>query len=142
MALIYLLLFASPQLLLFFYLRERLPLRTRPWLAVVFVVFNIPWAIVAVRMFSGSLWGISRVPYIAPFIAWQLLGWIFCALVVIYLVGKGIWWVVRRASFVVRPRPDGVHDARRTTDDARVSRRQFLVRATYTYAAAGVGLSA
>jgi len=42
----------------------------------VFVVFNIPWAIVAVQMFSGSLWGISRVPYIAPWIAWQFLGWI------------------------------------------------------------------
>src|SRR5438067_13278915 len=99
MALIYLLLFASPQLLLYLYLRERFPVTARRVLSVVFVVFNIPWIIVGVRMFSGSLWGISRVPYIAPFIAWQLLGWIFCALVVVYLVGKGIWWVVRRASF-------------------------------------------
>ena len=65
MALIYLLLFASPQLLVFLYLRERLPLSARRWLAVVFTVFNIPWVIVAVRMFSGSLWGISRIPYIA-----------------------------------------------------------------------------
>ena len=60
MALIYLLLFASPQLLVFLYLRERLPLSARRWLAVVFTVFNTPWVIVAVRMFSGSLWGISR----------------------------------------------------------------------------------
>ncbi|PYP16286.1 MAG: hypothetical protein DMD54_10225 [Gemmatimonadetes bacterium] len=142
MALIYLLLFASPQLLLFLYLRERLPLRTRLWLAVVFVVFNIPWAIVAVRMFSGSLWAMSRVPYIAPFIAWQLLGWIFCALVCVYLVGKGIWWLigrVRGAWYVVRGKQS---DAPRTREQERVSRRQFLARATYAYAAAGLGLSA
>jgi len=79
MTLIYLLLFAAPQLLLYLYLRERLPPTARRPLAVVFVVFNIPWVIVAVRMFSGSLWGISRTPYIAPWIAWQLLGWIFAA---------------------------------------------------------------
>ena len=93
MVLIYLLLFASPQLLLYLYLRERLPLRARRWLAVVFIVFNIPWAIVAVRMFSGSLWGISRIPYIAPWIAWQMLGWVFCALVALYLLGKAGWWL-------------------------------------------------
>jgi len=146
MALIYLLLFASPQLLLFLYLRERLPLRTRPWLAVVFVVFNIPWAIVAVRMFSGNLWAISRVPYIAPFIAWQLLGWIFCALVALYLIGKGVWWAVHGAWSVVRGRIRASSSlpshAPRTTHDARLSRRQFLARATYAYAAAGLGVSA
>ena len=145
MALIYLLLFASPQLLLFFYLGERLPLRTRPWLAVVFVVFNIPWAIVAVRMFSGNLWAISRVPYIAPFIAWQLLGWIFCALVALYLIGKGVWWAVHGAWSVVRGRIRASSSlpshAPRTTHDARLSRRQFLARATYAYAAAGLGVS-
>jgi len=142
MALIYLLLFAAPQILLFLYLRERLPLSARRWLTVVFVVFNIPWGIVAVRMFSGSLWGISRVPYIAPWIAWQLLGWIFCGLICIYLLGKGVWWTVRRASYVVRERSGQPPDARRTTDDERVSRRQFLARATYAYAAAGLGVSA
>jgi len=142
MALIYLLLFASPQLLVFLYLRERLPLSARRWLAVVFTVFNIPWVIVAVRMFSGSLWGISRIPYIAAFIAWQFLGWVFCGLVCLYLLGKGIAWIVRRASYVVRERPVEVSDVRRTTHDARLSRRQFLARATYAYAAAGVGLSA
>lgn len=142
MALIYLLLFASPQLLLFLYLRERLPLRARRWLAIVFTVFNIPWGIVAVRIFSGSLWGISRVPYIAPWIAWQFLGWIFCGVVCLYLLGKGIVWVVRRASSVVRKSPDQISDAPRTTHDARLTRREFLARATYTYAAAGVGLSA
>jgi len=138
MALIYLLLFASPQLLLYLYLRERLPLSARRWLSLVFVTFNIPWGIVAVRMFTGSLWGISRVPYIAPFIAWQLLGWIFCALVALYILARA----VRRASYVVRERLTGNPDARRTTDDARMSRRQFLARATYAYAAAGLGVSA
>jgi predicted MPP superfamily phosphohydrolase len=142
MALIYLVLFAAPQLLVYLYLRERLPLSARRWFTLVFVVFNIPWGIVAVRMFSGSLWGISRVPYIAPWVAWQFLGWIFCGLVTLYLLGKGVWWIVRRASYVVRKRPDEPPDARRTTDDARLSRRQFLARATYAYAAAGVGLSA
>ena len=141
MALIYLLLFAAPQVLLYLYLRERLPLTARRWLTLVFVVFNIPWGIVAVRMFSGSLWGISRVPYIAPWIAWQFLGWIFCGLVTLYLIGKGAVWAVRRASSVVRKRADEAHDPRRTTDDARMSRRKFLVRATYAYGAVGVGLS-
>ena len=143
MALIYLLLFASPQLLLYLYLRERFPVTARRVLPVVFIVFNIPWIIVGVRMFSGSLWGISRVPYIAPFIAWQLLGWIFCALVVIYLVGKGIWWLLKKVRGewgVVR---DGSHrEEPLPTPHSHISRRQFLVRATYTYAAAGVGLSA
>ena len=142
MALIYLLLFAAPQVLLYLYLRERLPLGARRWLTLVFIVFNIPWGIVAVRMFSGSLWGISRVPYIAPWIAWQFLGWIFCGLVTLYLLGKGVLWIVRRASFVVRGRPTETADVRRTTDDARVSRRQFLARATYAYGAIGVGFSA
>jgi len=142
MAIIYLLLFAAPQVLLYLYLRERLPLTARRWLTLVFVVFNIPWGIVAVRMFSGSLWGVSRVPYIAPWIAWQFLGWIFCGLVTVYLLGKGVVWIVRRASYVVRKPPVEVSDARRTTDDARMSRRRFLARATYTYAAAGLGVSA
>src|SRR5262249_13476843 len=137
MGLIYLLLFASPQLLVYLYLRERLPVTARRWLALVFTLFNIPWGIVAVRMFSGSLWGMSRVPYIAPFIAWQFLGWIFCGLVCVYLLAKA----VRGAWYVVRARL-GHTPARRTTDDARVSRRQFLARATYAYGAIGLGISA
>ncbi|HZE95046.1 MAG TPA: metallophosphoesterase [Gemmatimonadales bacterium] len=138
MPLIYLLLFAAPQLLLYLYLRERLPLTARRPLAVVFVVFNIPWVIVAVRMFSGSLWGISRTPYIAPWIAWQLLGWIFCALVAVYIVGKAAWrlggWAVRK----LRSTPTAEPPNRPTA----LSRRQFLARATYAYAAAGLGVSA
>jgi len=143
MALIYLLLFASPQLLLYLYLRERLPLSARRWLALVFTVFNSPWLIVAVRMFSGSLWGISRIPYIAPFIAWQFLGWIFCGLVCLYLLGKGVVWLVKK----VRGEWGVVRDGARPkeplpTPHSLVSRRQFLARATYAYAAAGLGLSA
>jgi predicted MPP superfamily phosphohydrolase len=146
MALIYLLLFASPQVLVYLYLRERLPDPTRPRqarlvrrsLTAVFTLFNIPWLIVGVRMFSGSLWGISRVPYIAPWIAWQMLGWIFCGLVVIYILAKAVWrfggWAVRR----FRGSPTAEPPNRPTA----LSRRQFLARATYTYAAAGIGLSA
>ena len=143
MALIYLLLFASPQLLLYLYLRERLPLSARRWLALVFIVFNIPWLIVAGRMFSGSLWGISRIPYIAPFIAWQFLGWIFCGLVCLYLMAKGLWWLVQtvRGEWgVVRDGADRKEPL--PTPHSLVSRRQFLARATYAYAAAGIGLSA
>jgi len=144
-AIIYLLLFIAPQVLLYLYLRERLPDPTRPrrarvvrWaLAAVFAVFNFPWVIVAVRMFSGSLWGIGRIHYIAPWIAWQMLGWVFCGLVCVYLLAKG----VRRASYVVRTRLSPRTDAPRTTHDAGLSRRQFLARATYAYAAAGLGLS-
>ena len=145
MALIYLLLFASPQVLVYLYLRERLPDPARPrqtrWvrrtLAAVFVLFNVPWVIVGVRMFSGSLWGISRVPYIAPWIAWQLLGWIFCGLVAVYLLGKLVVWGSRELGAVLfRRRP------LLPAPSSLLTRRQFLARATYTYAAAGIGLSA
>jgi predicted MPP superfamily phosphohydrolase len=146
MALIYLLLFAAPQVVLYLYLRERLPLPARRWLTLVFIVFNIPWGIVAVRMFSGSLWGISRVPYIAPWIAWQFLGWIFCGLVTLYLIGKGAVWlvgkIVRRTPYAVRRESQEQSGAQLTAHSARLSRRQFLVRATYAYGAIGVGFSA
>ncbi len=143
MALIYLLLFASPQVLLYLYLRERLPLSARRWLTLIFVVFNIPWLIVGVRMFSGSLWGISRVPYIAPWIAWQFLGWIFCGLVTLYLLGKGVWWLVRKVRGewgVVRNGPH--REVPLPTPHSQLSRRQFLARATYAYGAIGLGVSA
>ena len=131
-------LFAAPQLLLYLYLRQRLPLSARRWLALVFTVFNIPWVIVAVRMFSGSLWGISRIPYIAPFIAWQFLGWIFCGLVAVYILTKAVGrlggWAVRKLRAAPAAEP--------LTGPTAMSRRQFLVRATYAYGAAGLGLSA
>jgi len=138
MVLIYLLLFASPQVLVYLYLRERLPLSARRWLTLVFVVFNIPWGIVAVRMFSGSLWGISRVPYIAPWIAWQLLGWIFCGLVAVYVISKAVGRLGGLAVRKLRGPPTAEPPNRPTA----LSRRQFLARATYAYAAAGLGISA
>src|SRR5438876_1769848 len=86
--LIYLLLFVAPQILIYLYLRERLPDPARPRrarlgraaLAAVFAVFNVPWIFVARRVLFGSVWGVGRIPYLGPWIAWQLLGWIFCAI--------------------------------------------------------------
>src|SRR2546425_11455511 len=94
--LIYLLLFVSPQLLLYLYLRERLPDPTRPerarrvriGLATTFAVFNLPWVLVAGRALAGSMWGVGRIPYLGPWIAWQLLGWIFGVLVAAYVIVK------------------------------------------------------
>ena len=145
--LIYLLLFAAPQPLLYLYLRDRLPDPSQPRraqfvrraLATVFVAFNLPWLVVAWRvLFGGSMWGVGRIPFTGPWIAWQLLGWILCALVAAYLLGKGMWWLVLkvRAAVAHREQP-------RTADGAPVlSRRRFLARATYTYAGAGAALSA
>ena len=147
MAVIYLLLFIAPQVLIYLYLRERLPDPSRPrqvrlvrWaLAAVFAVFNFPWVLVAVRMLSGSLWGVGRIPYIAPWIAWQLMGWVFCGLVTVYLLGKGVrWlWTKLRGKWGVGSWAPHPHTAR----PHALSRRQFLARATYAYAAAGLGLS-
>ena len=75
MRLIYLLLFMSPQVLLYRYLWERLPNPTwlrqariaRAALTVAFVVFNVPWIFVAHRVLFSTVWAIgwssrSRVP--------------------------------------------------------------------------------
>jgi predicted MPP superfamily phosphohydrolase len=155
--LIYLLLFVAPQVLTYLYLRERLPDPTRPRqahrvrvaLATVFIVFNLPWLVVGQRvLFGGSVWGVGRIPLTGPWIAWQLLGWIYCALVTLYLLGKGGWWLAQRmpgAWHVVRDGASGAAGTPRlqplTTDHAVVSRRRFLARATYAYAGAGVALS-
>src|SRR5713226_8949855 len=156
MALIYLLLFVSPQVLLYGYLRERLPDPARPrrarlvraGLAVVFTVFNFPWLFVARRVLLGSVWGMGRIPYLGPWIAWQMLGWIFFGLVAVYVIGKAVVWLAKK----VRGEWGVVRDgALRSSTDHRpvplptphdvLSRRRFLVRATYAYAAAGVGFS-
>ncbi len=140
MALIYLLLFVSPQVLLYVYLRERLPDPARParahlvraGLAAVFAVFNFPWLFVARRVLLGSVWGMGRIPYLGPWIAWQMLGWILFGLVAVYVIAKAVVWLgkkVRRAPSTVRA-PDTV-----------ISRRRFLVRATYAYGAAGATFS-
>jgi predicted MPP superfamily phosphohydrolase len=89
-------------------------------------------------MFSGSLWGISRVPYIAPWIAWQFLGWVFCGLIAAYIAGKAVrrlgGWAVRKIR--------GPQTAEPPNRPPALSRRQFLARATYAYGAIGVGFSA
>ncbi len=154
--LIYLLLFMAPQVLIYLYLRERLPDPTRPrqarlvriTLAAVFVAFNLPWLVVGQRvLFGGGIWGVGRIPLTGPWIAWQLLGWIYCALVTVYLLGKGAWWLttkLRGAWLVVRrgvEAGDAVREQPLTTHHALVSRRKFLARATYVYAGAGVALS-
>jgi hypothetical protein len=145
MAVIYLLLFMAPQVLLYAYLRERLPNPTRPrqaqivrWsLAAVFAVFNFPWVLIARRVLTHTVWRSGEIPYLGPWIAWQMLGWVFCGLVSVYLLGKG----VRGAWYVVHKKASPEPNAPLTTHHAQLSRRQFLARATYAYAAAGLGLS-
>ena len=141
----------APQLLLYLYLRERLPDPTRPQrarlvrtgLAAVFTIFNLPWAFVAGRALFGSVWGVGRISYLGPWIAWQLLGWIFCALVAVYVGGKFVWWIggqaVRWIGGQSSPGPSDRPTA--APSDRRISRRRFLARATYAYAGAGAALS-
>ena len=153
---IYLILFISPQVLLYLYLLERLPDPDRPAaarrvrivLTVLFVVFNLPWILVGGRILFGSVWGIGRIPWIAPFIAWQMLSWIFGALVSIYVLWKGLrgmWDVGRsqlqRLSGPHRHVPHPTHHAVDSSVEV-ITRRRFLARATYSYAAAGAALSA
>ena len=158
--LIYLLLFMAPQVLIYLYLRERLPDPTRPHgahlvrviLTVVFIAFNLPWLVVGQRLlFGGGMWGVGRIPFTGPWIAWQLLGWIYCALVTVYLLikvvvrGSGeLGAVLSRARKDTTPRgeplPGTVRDSFRAPSS--LSRRRFLARATYAYAAAGTALSA
>src|SRR5881409_2441694 len=157
--LIYLLLFVSPQLLLYLYLRERLPDPTRPergrrvriGLATTFAVFNLPWVLVAGRALSGSMWSVGRIPYLGPWIAWQLLGWIFGVLVAVYVAGKAVRYIGGQAvkwsggqssrGPSDRPRPTGSPLGAAAPSARRISRRRFLARATYSYAAAGAALS-
>ena len=142
----------TPQVLLYLYLRERLPDPRRPrqarvvrWsLTAVFSVMNLPWVLIARRVLFGSVWGVGRVPYTAPWIAWQILGWVFCGLVTVYLLGKGVWWLAGRALGRSGGQPRAGASDRLTArpPERLLSRRQFLARATYTYAAAGAALSA
>ena len=145
---LYLLLFIAPQILVFLYLRERLPDPRRPGharrvrlaLTAIFIVANLPWLAVAERVMGLRFWGIGRIPYIAPFVAWQLLGWVFCALVAIYLLGTAAVRLGRWALGVGRG-DDARADAPRPAPDAPLSRRQFLARGVYAYFAAGAALS-
>jgi len=145
----YLTLFLAPQVLIYLYLRERLPDPTRPRqarivrrvLTVVFIVANLPWLAVADRVLGGRFWSIGRIPYIAPFAAWQAIGWVFCGLIALYVVGKlvrGAWYGVRST---MRRSPAAPEQPPHPAPDV-VSRRQFLAKATYSYFAAGAALSA
>ena len=139
-ALIYLLLFIAPQAVLYVYLRDRLPDPARPrqarWvrgiLIALFAFFNFPWIFVARRVVFGS--GLKRdwIPYVGPWVAWQMLGWIFLGLVAVYVVFKGVVLCARGLRRSVRLPAAGSH----------ITRRQFLVRGTYAYAGAGLALSA
>jgi uncharacterized protein len=156
MRLIYLLLFIAPQVLLYLYLRDRLPDPARPrrarlvraGLAAVFTVLNFPWIFVAGRVLFGNLWGTGEIPYLGPWIAWQIIGWGLFGAVALYVVGWVIWSAVKRvrgAWYVVRHGADrdvGNHrEQQRTTHHAPISRRSFLARATYAYAGVGAALS-
>ena len=156
MRLIYLLLFIAPQVVLYLYLRDRLPDPTRPRrarvvrgaLAAVFALFNFPWFFVARRVLFGTVWGTGQIPYLGPWIAWQIMGWGLFGLMLLYVIGWVVWgWMkrVRGALHVVRDgagRNDGEdREQPRTTHHAQLSRRQFLARATYTYAGVGAALS-
>ena len=151
--LIYLLLFLAPQVLIYLYLRERLPDPARPArarfvrraLAVVFSTLNIPWLVVGARvLFGGSMWSIGRIPFTGPWIAWQLLGWIYCALVTVYLALRLIVWGSRELGAVLSRRKRTPSSGADPLPAPRslLSRRRFLARATYAYAAAGTALSA
>jgi predicted MPP superfamily phosphohydrolase len=143
----YLLLFAAPQLLLWLYLRDRLPDPSRPRrarfargaLTGVFVTLNLPWLVVAERLLGGTLWSVGRIPFTGPWIAWQLLGWIYCALLAVYIAGTALVRAGRALGRAVRrPAPA---PAPGPAPDARITRRRFLARATYAYAGAGATLA-
>jgi len=155
--LIYLLLFIAPQVLIYLYLRERLPDPTRPRrghvvrvvLAAVFIVFNLPWLVVGQRvLFGGTMWGVGRIPLTGPWIAWQLLGWIYGALITVYLLGKMLWWLGAKlrgergaGPSAERGSPDLQRQEPLLAPRSQMSRRRFLARATYAYAGAGAALS-
>jgi len=147
MALIYLVLFLTPQVVLFRYLWVRLPdprVPARTWivrvvLTLVFALFNFPWIFVARRVLFGSMWSGGVIPMLAPWLAWQLLGWVFLALVSLYIGGKALVWLVRRrrgGRTVVLVGADG-----KSAPHSLISRRRFLARATYAYGATGLTLA-
>ena len=146
MAVIYLVLFFAPQVLLFRYLWVRLPDPERParrrlvriGLTLVFALFNIPWLFLAQRVLFGSMWSGRGVPMMAPWLAWQLLGWMFEALVSVYIAGKAVVWAVKKLRGMWGV--GGVHTTA-SPSEPQISRRRFLARATYAYAATGITLT-
>lgn len=149
MAVIYLVLFMTPQVLLFRYLWVRLPSPVSPArsrlvrlsLALVFALFDFPWVFVARRVLFGSVWLGGTIPLLAPWLAWQLLGWLFGALVSVYIGAKAVVWLLRRLPRVVNRVRHGPTGAPAAPTGPRLSRRRFLARATYAYAATGLALT-
>lgn len=155
-ALIYLLIFIAPQVVLYVYLRDRLPDASRPrqarWvraiLIALFVFFNIPWIFVARRVLFESVWGKGWIPYIGPWVAWQMLAWIFLGLVAVYALFKSaeLCWKKMRGGVGKWDAPRGT-ESRASKEGPTpppphlLTRRQFLVRGTYAYAGAGLALS-
>ena len=149
--LMYLLLFGAPQLLLWLYLRARLPDPRRPRrarferaaLTAVFVTLNLPWLVVAGRLLGGTLWSVGRIPFTGPWIAWQLLGWVYCALLAVYVIGKALVVAGRTLARAVRRGAEAAPpvSAPPAALVAGLTRRRFLVRATYAYAGAGATLA-
>ena len=139
-------LFFAPQVLLFRYLWVRLPDPERParrrlvriGLTLVFALFNIPWLFLAQRVLFGSMWSGRGVPMMAPWLAWQLLGWMFEALVSVYIAGKAVVWAVKKLRGMWGV--GGVHTTA-SPSEPQISRRRFLARATYAYAATGITLT-
>jgi len=146
-ALIYLVLFVAPQALLYVYLRGRLPDPERPrrarWergiLLALFIFFNVPWIFVARRVLFGSVWSRGWIPYVGPWVAWQMLSWVLLALIAIYVLFKGAARCIRglRGLLVKGDAPRSA-----SPPPHAVTRRQFLVRGTYAYAGAGLAVSA
>ncbi len=149
MAVIYLVLFVTPQVLLFRYLWVRLPDPERPvrtrlvrlGLTLLFVVFNFPWIFVARRVFFGSVWSGGSIPLLAPWLAWQLLGWMFGALVSVYIAGKAGIWLLRQLRGLWGVGRDAAPAGSTARAGPQLSRRRFLARATYSYAATGLALT-
>jgi predicted MPP superfamily phosphohydrolase len=158
MAVIYLVWLVTPQVLLFLYLWARLPDPERPagarlvrfGLTLVFAAFDFPWIFVARRVLFGSVWSGGGIPMMAPWLAWQLLGWMFGALVSVYIAGKAGIWVVRKLRGergVVRDGASPGSDSHRRVplptphSPSSLSRRRFLARATYGYAVTGLALT-
>ena len=143
--------FITPQLLLFLYLWERLPPPERPtrarWvrlgLAALFVVFDFPWLFVARRVLLGGVFGPDRIPMLAPWLAWQIMGWVFGGFVTVYVLGKwgrGLWGgVVLAGRRTFGAAPSGPTPPR--SHDPVISRRRFLAKATYAYAGTGLTLA-
>src|SRR2546429_4030264 len=114
----------------------------RAALATVFVVFNLPWLAVAHRVLFDTVWGVTWIPLTGPFLAWQMLGWVFCGLVAVYLALKGVLWVVGKLERWKVGRTDPlVTFELSNVPSVQLTRRQFLARATYMYAGAGAALS-